>query len=220
MPHQPPQPRRQPKQGRSRLLVNAIIQACQQILEKEGVEQLSTQRIADVAGVTIGSLYQYFPNKEAIIANLFQEKIIAEASQISQEATTKVLAAVNISLHKTIRELIKTKAELHLHFFELHGEFYRQYHDAIDFHAEVNNCVTEVYQQPSWQEWLPKLLKKYEAEIKTDNLERAAFFISTTIEGLLNAAIEESPDWLSDEDYLLNIEHMTMAYLTSESQDK
>ena len=75
----PPQPRKRPKQGRSTHLVEAIQQACQQILENEGAEHLTTQRIADVAGVTIGSLYQYFPNKEAVVADVFNNKMAKDA---------------------------------------------------------------------------------------------------------------------------------------------
>ncbi|MFT4918666.1 MAG: AcrR family transcriptional regulator, partial [Zhongshania aliphaticivorans] len=63
----PPEPRRRPSQSRSKVLVDAIIQACKQVLADEGEERLTTNRIAEVAGVTIGSLYQYFPNKEAIL---------------------------------------------------------------------------------------------------------------------------------------------------------
>ena len=44
-------------------------------MRDEGAESLTTQRIADVAGVNIASLYQYFPNKEAILAQVFEEQI-------------------------------------------------------------------------------------------------------------------------------------------------
>ena len=64
-----PQPRKRPKQARSLILVQAIQEACLKILQEEGAEQLTTQRIADVAGINIASLYQYFPNKEAILAD-------------------------------------------------------------------------------------------------------------------------------------------------------
>ncbi len=197
------------------MLVEAIIQACQQILEREGADKLSTHRIAEVAGVTIGSLYQYFPNKEAIIANLFREKIVDEADQISRDSTARIRSLMNVSLQLTIRELIRMKAELHLRYLELHGEFYRQYHDFFDFHAAVDDRVTKVYQQPSWEEWFPEFLHQYQDEITVNNLERAAFIVSSTIDGLLESAVEDAPQWLSDNDYLMDIENMVMGYLTS-----
>ena len=132
----PPEPRRKPTQSRSKILVDAIIQACQQVLDNEGEEYLTTQRIAEVAGVTIGSIYQYFPNKEAILANLFSEKIAAESDQISRDSTKRVLAQVKVSLRSTLREVINVNAELHQRFLSLHGDFYRQYHSFFDFHSQ------------------------------------------------------------------------------------
>ena len=73
--HRPPRPRKRPKQSRSLMLVQAIQEACLQILEREGPDQLTTQRIADVAGINIASLYQYFPNKEAVLAEVFDEQV-------------------------------------------------------------------------------------------------------------------------------------------------
>lgn len=63
-------PRKIPAQARSRATVDAIIQAATYILTKVGWEGLTTNAIAERAGVNIGSLYQFFPNKEAIIAEL------------------------------------------------------------------------------------------------------------------------------------------------------
>ena len=209
----PPAPRRKPTQSRSKILVDAIVAASQQILLEEGTEQLTTKRIAEVAGITIGSLYQYFPNKEAILANLFSEKISAETEQISRETTRRIVAASELSLRRTIRELIAINAELHLRFLELHGDFYREYHDFFDFHSAVNAINTQVYQQPSWDEWLPRLIAKYQAETTVDELEQASFLTANIIDRLLEAALEKNPDWLSDDSYLANIEKAAMNYL-------
>ena len=210
---QPPAPRRKPSQSRSKVLVDAIIDACQQILVKEGTQQLTTNRIAEAAGVTIGSLYQYFPNKEAILANLFSEKIAAETEQISRETTRRILAKSEQSLRSTIRELININAELHQRYLQLHGDFYREYHDFFDFHAAVDDLNTSVYQQPSWDQWLPKLLNKYRNEITTDDIEQAAFLTANIIDRLLDAALEKNPQWLADSNYLANIERAVMNYL-------
>ena len=61
-------PRKLPRQARSRALVDAILDAAARILEEQGREALNTNLVADKAGVSIGSLYQYFPNRDAIIA--------------------------------------------------------------------------------------------------------------------------------------------------------
>lgn len=62
--------RKQPQQARSAELVAAILQAGAQVLAKEGATRFTTARVAEKAGVSIGSLYQYFPNKAAILYRL------------------------------------------------------------------------------------------------------------------------------------------------------
>jgi AcrR family transcriptional regulator len=62
--------RKQPKQARSTDLVAAILEAALQVLAKEGAQRFTTVRVAEKAGVSVGSLYQYFPNKAAILFRL------------------------------------------------------------------------------------------------------------------------------------------------------
>jgi AcrR family transcriptional regulator len=69
-PRPPVSPRRQPVQARSAQLVADILQASIQVLEREGPHKFTTIRVAKAAGVSIGSVYQYFPNKQAILHRL------------------------------------------------------------------------------------------------------------------------------------------------------
>src|SRR5271156_4853509 len=62
--------RKQPRQARSAGLVATILEAAVQVLAQEGAERFTTARVAEKAGVSIGSLYQYFPNKAAILFRL------------------------------------------------------------------------------------------------------------------------------------------------------
>jgi AcrR family transcriptional regulator len=62
--------RKRPQQARSTELVAAILQAAVQVLAKEGAQRFTTARVAEKAGVSVGSLYQYFPNKAAILFRL------------------------------------------------------------------------------------------------------------------------------------------------------
>jgi len=66
--------RKSPQQARSSELVSAILQAATQVLEQEGATRFTTARVAERAGVSIGSLYQYFPNKAAILFRLQSEE--------------------------------------------------------------------------------------------------------------------------------------------------
>ena len=62
--------RKQPQQARSTELVAAILEAAVQVLAKEGARRFTTARVAEKAGVSVGSVYQYFPNKAAILFRL------------------------------------------------------------------------------------------------------------------------------------------------------
>jgi AcrR family transcriptional regulator len=63
-------PRKTPKQQRSGRLVSDILEAAIRVLEREGAARFTMARVAEKAGVSVGSLYQYFPNKEAILFQL------------------------------------------------------------------------------------------------------------------------------------------------------
>ena len=67
-------PRKQPIQDRSTKTVEAIVEAAIRILRQGGWAQLTTTRIAEKAGVSVGSLYQYFPNREAIAVEIVRQR--------------------------------------------------------------------------------------------------------------------------------------------------
>lgn len=80
----PPAKRRNPNQARSRDKLELIYEASIRILNKQGLEGLTTNRIAEVAGISIGTLYQYFSNKQEILAALGQREIKATISKITE----------------------------------------------------------------------------------------------------------------------------------------
>jgi AcrR family transcriptional regulator len=71
----PAQPRKQPKQGRSSATVEAILEAAARILEQSGFSGFNTNAVAALAGVSPGSLYQYYPDKEALLRDLVMRDV-------------------------------------------------------------------------------------------------------------------------------------------------
>lgn len=67
--------RKQPRQKRSRAMVEALIDATAKVLGEEGLDHVTTNHIAEAAGVSVGSLYQYFPDKESLIEALLERMI-------------------------------------------------------------------------------------------------------------------------------------------------
>ena len=79
------EPRKAPVQARSTASVDAILKATVQVLVRVGKEKLTTTRVAARAGVSVGTLYQYFPNKSALLRaamRLHMEEIFAEVDQV------------------------------------------------------------------------------------------------------------------------------------------
>jgi AcrR family transcriptional regulator len=79
-------PRKRPRQARSRALVDAILEAAARVFVEDGFQAASTNRIARAAGVSVGSLYQYFPSKDALLA------------AISERATDRMAALIQTKL--------------------------------------------------------------------------------------------------------------------------
>ena len=77
--------RRSPHQARARDKLELIFEASIRILNKQGMDGLTTNRIAEVAGVSIGTLYQYFSNKQEILAALGQREIEATIARITEQ---------------------------------------------------------------------------------------------------------------------------------------
>ncbi len=97
----PHDPRKLPTQSRSKATVDAIIEAATHILREQGLQALSTNKVAEMAGVSIGSLYQYFPNKDAIMVALaiashdrMQVQLFAALSAAASEPIDRALDLV------------------------------------------------------------------------------------------------------------------------------
>lgn len=98
--------RKQPKQARSAELVAAILEAAAQVLAKEGAPRFTTARVAEKAGVSIGSLYQYFPNKAAILFRLQSDEwrqTIGLLRGILEDTDTSPLARLRTLVHAFVR---------------------------------------------------------------------------------------------------------------------
>src|SRR5580658_10125349 len=76
-------PRKKPRQGRSLATVDAILDATARVLCTTGYDRASTNRIALAAGVSVGSLYQYFPSKEALVAALAARHMAAMTALVT-----------------------------------------------------------------------------------------------------------------------------------------
>src|SRR5215510_7358974 len=100
-------PRKSPRQGRSIATVDAIFEATIQVLLSDGLIRLNTTRVAGRAGVSVGTLYQYFPNKQALLFAVMEQHLAMLA-----DAVEKACGEVQGATVETIAEVV-VKAYLH-----------------------------------------------------------------------------------------------------------
>jgi AcrR family transcriptional regulator len=97
------EPRKTPVQARSTVTVQAISEATIQVLLSHGAEQLTTTRVAERAGVSVGTLYQYYPNKRSVLFAVLENHL--------NKVAARVEAACKDARHKPLAEMTKEMVE-------------------------------------------------------------------------------------------------------------
>lgn len=108
--------RRTPRQQRSRQTVEAVLAAVPLVVERYGVASITTNRIAEVAGVSIGSLYQYFPDKSSVFSAL-QERHVGDVRNILERYVETHRSS---SFSESVVDLVEELVDLHCVGTELH----------------------------------------------------------------------------------------------------
>jgi AcrR family transcriptional regulator len=179
-------PRKSASQERSRLTVNAILEATARVLMKEGYDRASTNKIAAVAGVSIGSLYQYFPSKEALVAAV-SDRHSHEVLQLMRNALVKVAAR---PIEVAAREFVLVAIDAH----RVNPKLHRVLAEQIPRIGRLEN-VEAINQDV--QALIRGYLDAHRDEIDVADLDVAAFICVTAVEALTHAAALRRPDVLA-----------------------
>ena len=202
----PTAPRKLPQQERSRALVASLRQACLQILDEEGAAALTTNRIAEVAGVAIGSIYQYFPNKEAIVAEVYEE--VSEAELRSMREIGEQLR--QLSLEDAIRLIIERALARENRLMKLHREFYRRHYRSFDLTARWGR---DAHDPAVAVDALTGLLERERQKLRVRDPRLAAFLIARGMRAIIWLTLEERPEYISDPAFLDELVDLSLRYL-------
>ncbi|WP_280385346.1 TetR/AcrR family transcriptional regulator [Nocardia wallacei] len=115
-------PRRLPRQERSRFTVDTLLEAAAQTFTRDGLAT-TTNRIAERAGMSIGTLYQYFPNKYAMLHALAQRHVLEGGARLGAVLTE--LRRTQPPFDDTMRAIVDVVVELHRHRPALHALMHR-----------------------------------------------------------------------------------------------
>lgn len=192
-------PRKEPRQARSRATVEAILEATCRVLVTEGYEAATTNRIAAVAGVSVGSLYQYFPGKEALVAALAQRHI-REMLELLQRA---LIATARQPIEVATRHLVGAMIDAHRLDPALHRVLAEQYGDNHD----------DVRHDRVAQGMLTTYLAQRRDELRDLDYNLAAFLIVQAVESITHAAVIDQPELLEREDLVDEVTELVVRYL-------
>jgi AcrR family transcriptional regulator len=189
MPRRPlTNPRRQASQRRSRATVDALIEATARILVREGFDKASTNRVAEEAGVSVGSLYQYFPSKESLVVAVM-ERHNQELMQVVRDALAEVAA---YPMERAVPKLIAAAVNAH----RVDPKLHRVLAEQIPRTGKLENI--EAFNRETYS-LFRAYLESHSAELRTVDLDLAAFVCVTSIEALTHTAVIHHSDMLSDE---------------------
>lgn len=198
-------PRKLASQERSRSTVDALLEATARVLLNEGYDRASTNRIAEVAGVSIGSLYQYFPSKEALVAAVI-DRHTQQVSQVTRKAVVKMAAS---PIEVAAREFVSLGIEGHRVNPKLHAVLSEQ----IPRVGRLENIETNLREGHAL---VRGYLEAHRDEIDVADLDLAAFVLVTVVEALTHAAVLRRPDILTGEkarQFVDDVTRLVVGYL-------
>ncbi len=197
-----PQPRKSPRQQRSQQTVETILQATARVLAQHGYAGTNTNLIAETAGVSVGSLYQYFPNKNALIAALHDR----HDNQMLDVIDQALLGNPAATLRERVAAIVG--ASLHAHLLEpaLHRVLEREF-PLFDPPRDHSRADQDIHRR------MRHLLELHRAEIAQQDRELATYVVLRIIESLVHAAALEPPAGFSPAQLEHAVVDAVMGYL-------
>jgi AcrR family transcriptional regulator len=180
-------PRKSASQDRSRLTVDALLEATARVLMKEGYDRASTNKIAAIAGVSIGSLYQYFPSKEALVAAVIDRHMHAML-QVVRDALVKVAAR---PVEVAARELVSVMIDAH----RVNPKLHRVLAEQVPRTGRLENIEAMEHEACTL---VRAYLEAHRDELDIVDPESAAFICVTAVEALTHAAVVRQAESLTD----------------------
>jgi AcrR family transcriptional regulator len=171
-------PRKKPRQERSEATVDAILEATARVLCTTGYDRASTNRIALAAGVSIGSLYQYFPSKEALVAALAERHMAKMTSLVRAKLAELADAPIAVG----VRAMIQAMFDAHAVEPALHKVLIEQV-PRIGRLENLRTVESEV------EELVLTLLKTRKSELRRGALETMALLLITVVEAVTHATV-------------------------------
>jgi AcrR family transcriptional regulator len=195
-------PRKSPRQTRSQATVDALLEAGARVLREDGFEKASVNRIAGVAGVSVGSLYQYFPSKDALVAAIvkrhYERMLDAFHKNLFDFGQLPVEQAARAVVRRTFEAYAIDPALLLVIVDEVpqFGLYSRS--------REFDMMLAEA---------LKTYLRFHAALVRPSNLDLAVKILMKSVEAVAQAVIVDDPALLASEELVDEVTHLILGYL-------
>lgn len=183
-------------------MVEAILAGAARVFVAEGLEGATTNEIARVAGVSIGSLYQYFPNKHAIAVALMAEHF----KEVEGLRPTALRDPSNLTLRDRMGVAVRWQLEAHAKDPALHRALSTMAPNILGSDAML--AVERLFERA-----IRHVLEAHREELGDRDLDLAAFVVAQCMEGLTHGAVYHHPDRLKDDALAEEITRLLVRYL-------
>lgn len=195
--------RKQPSQERAKMTVDSIMLAAKKILETEGYTHLTTNHIAEIAGVSIGTLYQYFSSKETIIYALI-ESVVSDAAEKLQDKLLELMKEpIDAMMPIMIKLLLSIYRENEFVLFRIRTQIPQLKDTYAKLTTENFTYITNL-----------AYLKQHKIELTVRDLPTALFIIDNTISSNCQSYLENNSLDLSEDDFINELSSIVLKYLT------
>lgn len=203
----PAKPRKLPKQSRSKMLVQSVKDACRRVLYKEGAEALTTAHLAEVAGISVGSLYQYFPNLESVVAAVYDDIVV---EYLAQRKEYSVSDMHSVPVKEAIYGIISRLVYFHQSLMTLNREFHSQYHRCFDLARVFNEQFgIEDYSV----QIMAEAIRRERSDLAEKDLQLSAYMVMECGKSIVMDVMDRDPDSIFQPGFVRKVSRMCYAAL-------
>lgn len=194
--------RKQPRQARARVTVDSILQAAREIIEKRGFSDITTTVIAEKAGVSIGSFYEYFPSKEAVLIALYE--------QASLDAVNRVRDLIDEILDLPIEDAIPRAVEL---LYAIHADNQLILLNMLSELPALKQTIHPITYDRLAKGTVRTYLEHIGFRLEAEEMERCLFFTNHMVMGSIKSYLSNPPIYMSPEAFIADLSAILISYL-------
>lgn len=194
--------RKMPKQARSKVTVDVLLRATAQVLKRVGFAKTTTNRVAEAAGVSIGTVYQYFPSKEALVAAVI-DRHQDEISTIVKKKWHEVNA-------ESVPEATAKMVEVAILAHGIDPELHRVLEEQV---PRVGRLKRLEQMQDEWLQTLRHVYRSRRGELRVRDTDLAALVVVHVVEALSHAVVRSHPEYLRGNRMARELTELLVRYL-------